>query len=171
MDSRGKKTAVAVHQEIAREVDQWLGVVFTGRRKSGYWDLESMEGLTRTAMHQAGAIALHEILQFAAPTADQRLLPCSCGHPARYHELRSKTVLTSVGKTEINRPYYLCSNCHNGQFPVDGELDIQNTELSPGVRRMLAVAPRRKTLTDRPSGVGGLHPSERKPSQISCTTR
>lgn len=139
MDSRGKKTAVAVHQEIGREVDQWLGVVFTGKRKSGYWDLESMEGLTRKAMHQAGATALREILQFVAPAAHMRSLPCSCGHPARYHELRSKTVLTSVGKTEITRPYYLCSHCHHGQFPVDRELDIQNTELSPGVRRMLAV--------------------------------
>jgi hypothetical protein len=31
------------------------------------------------------------------------------------------------------RPYYLCSQCHVGQFPVDVELDIENTELSPGV--------------------------------------
>ena len=139
MDSRGKKTAVAVHREIAREVDQWLGVVFTGRRKSGHWDLEAVEGLTRTAMHQAGAIALREVLQFAAPVADKRSLPCSCGHQAHYRELRCKTVLTAVGKTGISRPYYLCPNCHNGQFPADGELDIQNTELSPGVRRMLAV--------------------------------
>jgi hypothetical protein len=33
----------------------------------------------------------------------------------------------------------LCSHCHVGQFPADVELDIQRTELSPGVRRMLAV--------------------------------
>lgn len=36
------------------------------------------------------------------------------------------------------RPYYLCEHCHCGQFPVNVELDIENTELSPGVRRMLA---------------------------------
>ncbi|MGH9455119.1 MAG: ISKra4 family transposase, partial [Terriglobia bacterium] len=35
--------------------------------------------------------------------------------------------------------YYLCSRCHQGQFPADVELDIENTEVSPGVRRMLAV--------------------------------
>ena len=37
------------------------------------------------------------------------------------------------------RPYYLCSRCHVGQFPTDSELDIVNTEFSPGVRRMQAL--------------------------------
>src|SRR4029077_6017656 len=49
-----------------------------------------------------------------------------------------KPVLTAVGKAECLRPYYLCEHCHRGQFPVDVDLDIENTELSPGVRRMLA---------------------------------
>jgi len=47
-------------------------------------------------------------------------------------------VLTAVGVAECVRPYYLCEHCHRAQFPVDVELDIENTELSPGVRRMLA---------------------------------
>ena len=93
----------------------------------------------RSAMHQAGAAGLAELLQFAAPAADQRTIPCSCGQPARYQELRSKTVLTAVGKVRISRPYYLCPHCHNGQFPADVELDIKDTESSPGVRRMEAV--------------------------------
>jgi len=33
----------------------------------------------------------------------------------------------------------LCPHCHNGQFPADVELDIEDTEFSPGVRRMLAM--------------------------------
>ncbi len=40
---------------------------------------------------------------------------------------------------KVSRPYYLCSHCHTGQFPADVELDIENTEISPGVRRMQAV--------------------------------
>jgi len=40
---------------------------------------------------------------------------------------------------EILRPYYLCAHCGIGQFPVDAELDIENTEFSPGVRRMQAL--------------------------------
>lgn len=93
----------------------------------------------RSAMHHAGAAALSELLQFAAPAADQRSLPCSCGHQAHYRELRSKPVLTAVGEARVSRPYYLCPQCHNGQFPADVELDIENTGFSPGVRRMQAL--------------------------------
>ena len=93
----------------------------------------------RSAMHHAGAVALTELLQFPAPAADQRCLPCSCGRQAHYRELRSKPVLTAVGKVEVSRPYYVCPHCHAGQFPADVELDIEDTEFSPGVRRMQAV--------------------------------
>ena len=93
----------------------------------------------RSAMHQAGAAALTELLQFPVPAAEQRRLPCSCGAQAQYRELRSKTVLTAVGQAEVSRPYYLCSHCHAGQFPTDVELDMENTAFSPGVRRMQAL--------------------------------
>ncbi len=92
----------------------------------------------RGAMHHAGATALSELLQFPVPAAEQRSIPCSCGHQAGYQELRSKPVLTAVGEITVSRPYYLCPHCHGGQFPADIELDIENTESSPGVRRMLA---------------------------------
>ena len=100
-------------------------------------------------MHHAGATALHELLRFPAPATEQRSIPCSCGHQAGYQELRSKPVLTAVGEVLISRPYYLCPHCHNGQFPADVELDIQGTESSPGVRRMLAtLGQERLSITD-----------------------
>ena len=40
---------------------------------------------------------------------------------------------------ELSRPWYLCPHCHNGQFPVDRLLDVENRDCSPGVRRMQAV--------------------------------
>ncbi len=138
--AQGKKKAVeAIQKEVAREVDQWLRVAFSARRKTGRLDLEALEMAVRSAMHRAGAAALTGLLQFPTPTVDQRNIPCACGHEARYQELRSKPVLTAVGKSEVPRPYYLCSHCHNGQFPADVALDIENTEISPGVRRMEAV--------------------------------
>jgi hypothetical protein len=101
-------------------------------------DLEAVEMAVRSSMHQAGATVLRQLLQFDPPDPKQRQLPCPCGHSARYLELRSKAVLTAVGKAECLRPYYLCDHCRRGQFPVDVELDVEDTELSPGVRRMLA---------------------------------
>lgn len=93
----------------------------------------------RSAMHQAGASLLSELLQFDPPRPEQRRLPCRCGHTTKYLELRSKPLLTAVGPVELRRPYYLCAHCHKGHCPADGELDVEGTQLSPGVRRMLAV--------------------------------
>jgi len=124
---------------VAREVDQRLRVIFNPRRKTGGLDLEALEMAVRSAVHRAGAAALTQWLQFEAPAADQRTLACSCGAGAQYQELRSKPVLTVVGKVEVWRPYYLCPCCPTGQFPVDVELDIERTEFSPGVRRLQAL--------------------------------
>jgi hypothetical protein len=116
-----------------------LRILFNGCRKSGHLELEPTEMTVRSAMHQAGARVLTKLLELAAPAAAQRTVPCSCGQQAQYRERRSKPVLTVVGQVEVSRPYYLCPHCHTGQFPADVELDIENTEFSPGVRRMQAV--------------------------------
>jgi hypothetical protein len=102
-------------------------------------DLEAVESAFRSGLHTAGAAGLSELLQYEAPSGQQRQVPCSCGHHAQYQSLRSKPVLTVLGPARVSRPYYLCSQCHHGQFPADAELDIENTELTPGVRRMLAL--------------------------------
>jgi hypothetical protein len=124
---------------VAREVSQLLRVIFNGRRQSGGLDLEAIEMVVRSIMHQVGAAVLTQLLCLASPAANQRTISCACGHQAHYRELRSKPLLTAVGKVEVSRPYYLCAHCHEGQFPADVELDIENTEFSPGVRRMQAV--------------------------------
>lgn len=93
--------------------------------------------LVRSGMHHAGTATLTELLRFPSP--EQRAIPCPCGQQAMYRELRAKTVLTVVGMVEVSRPYYLCPQCHQGQFPADQELDLVDTEFSPGVRRMQAL--------------------------------
>src|SRR3979411_2233164 len=110
---RGKKKAAAVRQEVGREVDRLLRVIFNAGRKPGGLDLEAIEMAVRSAVHQAGAAALTQLLHFEAPAADQRILACACGDQAHYQELRTKPVLSVVGPVEVSRPYYLCSRCHS----------------------------------------------------------
>lgn len=93
----------------------------------------------RAAMHQAGALALSQLLRCEVPGVTEREIACPCGHQARYREMRSRRVLTVVGEVQFSRPWYLCPHCHEGQFPTDSALDIDRTDLSPGVRRMLAL--------------------------------
>jgi hypothetical protein len=84
-------------------------VIFQERRHSGRLDLEAIEMAVRSAMHRAGATALSGLLEFPPPPADRRSIPCGCGGQAVYQELRSKPVLTPVGKIAVSRPYYLCA--------------------------------------------------------------
>ena len=90
-------------------------------------------------MLSAGAAALEQLLRFDPPESDHRLLACPCGQQARYREMRSRHILTALGSVQLTRPYYLCDHCHRGQFPADIDLDVAHTDLSPAVRRMLAL--------------------------------
>ncbi len=101
--------------------------------------MEAVETAFRSALHQAGASGLTQLLQYDPPDEDHRIVPCPCGHSAHYKELRSKTVLTVLGAVKLSRPYYLCAHCSKGQCPVDAELGVAGVESSPGVRRMEAV--------------------------------
>jgi hypothetical protein len=116
-----------------------LGRIFAERKQTGSLDLEAVEMGFRAALHEAGAAALTQLLQFSEPVAEEHAIPCPCGHQARYRELRSRPLLTVLGEVELSRPWYLCPHCHNGQFPVDRQLDIEHRDCSPGVRRMQAL--------------------------------
>ena len=137
MEHGGKKTAAAVHQEITREIDTLLPRIFAERRKTGGLDIEAVELAWRTALHAAGAAALTELLRDPGPV--QASVPCPCGGKARYKDMRRKPILTVLGLAQMLRAYYWCSHCRQGQFPADTARDIEDTEFSPGVRRMLAL--------------------------------
>jgi hypothetical protein len=100
--------------------------------------LEAVETATRAAMHRAGATVLKELLDKSGSEV-AREVACPCGQQARFHEMRPKQILTVLGRIYIQRAYYLCPYCRDGQSPLDSELDVQGTECSPGVRRMMAL--------------------------------
>jgi hypothetical protein len=100
-------------------------------------DFEAIEMLVRDSMHRAGAMTLERLLAMPEPTFSKT--SCGCGHTAQYQEKRAKHLLTVLGRIRLERSYYLCADCHQGQSPRDQELDVVGTECSPGVRRMMAM--------------------------------
>ena len=93
-----------IRREVEREVSGLLRIIFQDRRKTGQLDLEAVEMAMRAAMHQAGAVALSQLLRYEPPAVDEREIPCACGQTARYREMRSRKVLTAVGEVEFLRP-------------------------------------------------------------------
>src|SRR5438128_5601683 len=96
-----KKTAAAVHQQIAWEVNALLARVFAERGKTSRTDLEAVEMALRSTLHQAGAAALTQLLRYEEPLADQHRIRCACCGKARYLEMRSRSILTVLGKAEL----------------------------------------------------------------------
>ena len=92
---------------------------------------------TRASMHQAGAAVLAGLLSAQADPPAR--VDCDCGGQARYHDHRPKQLLTALGPVELNRAYYVCPDCGKGQSPRDRDLDVEGTQYSPAVRRMMAV--------------------------------
>ena len=132
----GKKTAAAIHAEVAPEVTTLLGRVFAQRKKTGDLDLEAVE------------------MAFRAPCIRlaQRPSVSCCSSPSRpaHHPLpmqQSGALLRTAlaahshcsGRSGTDAPWYLCRRCPNGQFPVDRQLDVENRDCSPGVGRMDAI--------------------------------
>lgn len=139
MDRAGKKTAVAIYREIAREVKQLLSRTFSERQNNGQTDLRARENALRTALHQADAAALSQRLQFEVPAPDQPLLPCPCGPDAHCRQLHSRARIDGGGRGASIASLYLCPDSLQGQLPADVELGIETTNISPGVRRMQAL--------------------------------
>lgn len=112
-------------------------MIFTGSRKTGGLDLEAVEMTVRGAMHRAGAAALGSLLSLGNDHSPR--VPCGCGGQARWHSLRPRQLLTALGPVQFQRAYYVCPDCHQGHSPHDRELDMEASEYSPAVRRMLAL--------------------------------
>ena len=74
--------ATAIYEEVIREIDDLLHVLFNGRRKTGHVDLEASEMMMRSAMHRVGAAGITELLRFPIPPAERRTVSCACGHVA-----------------------------------------------------------------------------------------
>lgn len=111
--------------------------MFAAQRKDKRLDLEAVEMATRASLHKAGAAVLTGLLATSGEHA--ATVACACGAEAHYHDQRPRQLLTAVGPVEVERAYYVCPHCHRGQSPRDGELDVEGTRYSPGVRRMMAV--------------------------------
>lgn len=59
-------------------------------------DLEAVEMAFRASLHQAGARAQTRLLPFPEPDAEERSVRCTCGHQARYRELRSRRFMWAL---------------------------------------------------------------------------
>jgi hypothetical protein len=62
-----------------------------------------------------------------------------CKEPMKFNGYRPKDVVSLLGVITIERAYYPCKHCHQGQFPWDEILRLSPKALSPGAEEVVTL--------------------------------
>jgi len=107
----------------------------------GRQDLTRLEGTVLETVLRLGSIWLGLILShwaanLAAEAGTRRR--CTCGGVARWVGLRTKTILTLLGRVRYQRVYYHCKRCHQGEALGDCLWGLEHSRTSRAVKELLA---------------------------------
>jgi hypothetical protein len=102
--------------------------------------MAELEQELREGIQGLGAKILSEAIMSLEGRYPVEEVACGCGKKARYVRKRAGKVISIFGKIEYQRNYYLCPGCHQGQFPLDRQLNLKAGEVSPGLASLLALA-------------------------------
>jgi hypothetical protein len=100
-------------------------------------DLE--QGLPQL-LKQAGERALSQGLSALDQPYPASQISCPCGQMVDYQFRRTAKTLTVFDWVEYRRAYYLCSHCHQRQYPLDQRLGLQPGKVIAGLATLLALA-------------------------------
>jgi len=78
---------------------------------------------------------------------------CPCGSRMRSQGLKSKPLVTILGRLDYRRSLFQCPECDQTRYPGDEQLDVVKTTRSPGLRRMMARAGGQSTFASSSRGV------------------
>jgi len=95
----------------------------------------------RERLLKLGALVLGEALPTGLGTGyGGSSIGCrECGGRARFVNCRPRTVTTLVQEVRVARAYYHCGRCGHGEAPLDGQLGLNGTSFSPGVREAICL--------------------------------
>ncbi|MCA1599334.1 MAG: ISKra4 family transposase, partial [Chloroflexi bacterium] len=102
-------------------------------------DLQQLEQQVLQLVKELGASLVAGLCSLLAPTQPSRTRPCPCGQTARYQRQRPAKVTTILGPITIQRPYYLCPSCGQGEHPLDDQLQFCAGSRSAGLDELLAL--------------------------------
>jgi hypothetical protein len=97
--------------------------------------METAETVIRAGLLTLGASMLEQLLAadsgYRGPAPD-----CGNGHRGEFVAYRAKAIDTVLGPVTVTRAWYHCAACRHGFAPLDAELGITGTSLSPGLAAM-----------------------------------
>lgn len=102
--------------------------------------LSEMETSLKQMLHELGNEIMGQWLEAQAQQYpdDEQACP-TCGEAAGYVRRRRGMSITLQGSVYYRRPYYLCSSCHSGFYPLDEGLGIEAGQMSAEVVQLAAL--------------------------------
>lgn len=134
--------------EIAIEQDREVRRILKLAGRANGVDLEAWETALRAAVLAAGARVLEELLHGCGFGRSEDAVICECGTRMQSRGHRHKQLLTILGPVAYQRTRYQCPKCLRTEYPSDGELDVEGTGRSPGLRRLMARAGSRTSFRE-----------------------
>ena len=107
-----------------------------------------LAAIERAAQQSAARIGLAVVAGAVDWAGQHSPARAACPHPdhpdpgsaGRLVGRRVKTIKTLLGSLEMTRGYYHCRVCRHGYAPLDAQLGVTGTSLSPGLVRAAALA-------------------------------
>jgi hypothetical protein len=131
----------AVQSQVTASVQEIItGLIARQVESEDTWTLQEKEIAVLRAITEVGNELLTGLLRLhETPYVADRVC-CACGGQAGYQRQREGGVQTIVGEVRVKRAYYLCPDCHQGQYPLDEELEFCAGGLSAGLEASAALA-------------------------------
>ncbi len=101
--------------------------------------LLELEEQVRSRLQALGGRFAEGLCRLQVQRYPEPVVPCPCGGQASYQRRRAIQVQTLVGQLALERPYYLCPTCHQGQAPLDQEWGVCANSISLGLEQVLAL--------------------------------
>lgn len=102
-------------------------------------ELRDLEETVQVGMRRVGRRFLEQLIEACRSEEEAATIPCSCGGTAEFERHREGTILTTVGQVRVTRAYYLCSECHEGTYPLDEHLGVCAGGLSAALQEAVAL--------------------------------
>lgn len=114
-----------LHKELDKWLDRLKDVMYDSEKPSGLWGIT--EGIRKQREALMGTVAREWIEKEYASYLDQEHAECPiCGRWLKRQDVCQRTLETMIGQITIHRPYFYCSVCRHGFYPLDEALNLSS---------------------------------------------
>jgi hypothetical protein len=125
------KNITTIAEMLSREIQQELATEYT---------LSDIEKVTRRLVQEIGRQAIATVVNAEEKPYPEPEINCpKCGQASPYVRRRTAQLRTLFGRMTVERAYYLCSDCHQGSYPVDRRLGLRPNAMSAELERLVAM--------------------------------